>query len=43
MILVFLLLAAALCVAAAECAKPNLGLSPPTSMGRESLRFGLVS
>ena len=42
MILVLLLLAAALSIAAVEYVKPDLGLSPPTSIGRESPGFKLV-
>ena len=42
MILVLLLPAAALSVAAAECAKPDLGLSPPISVGRKSPGFKLI-
>ena len=42
MILILLLLAAALSVAAVEYAKPDLGLSPPISVGRESPGFRLV-
>ena len=43
MILILLLLTAALSIAAAECAKPDLRLSPPISVGRKSLGFRLVS
>ena len=42
MILILLLLATALSMATAECTKPNLGLSPPTSISKESPRFRLV-
>ena len=42
MILVLFLLAAALSVAAVEYAKPDLGLSPPISIGKESLKFKLI-
>ena len=43
MILILLLLAAVLFVAAVKCVKPNLRFSPPTNVGRESPRFGLIS
>ena len=42
MILVLFLPAAILSIAAAECAKPDLRLSPLTSVNRESLSFKLA-
>ena len=42
MILVLLLLTMALSVAAVECVKFDLGLSPPISIGRKSFGFKLI-